>query len=913
MSSPKYFIRLLAMVASVSALSLLLNACDQSMYGQNPSLIFADGRLPRILEKLANQFHELRERESIVQRVQNDKMQDDLLRVAVIDNGVDFTHPDISSKIAFSVKDGRIVGAGRDILGGDDWASPQLIKPVLFAFGAQGIVNGKIVGAPENPLELIAQMNNQFMQAFARGIQADPLLANSLFGRLTADNFSIVGATILLESEFFTAEAFRKVDPSESIGIQAPPAPSGPRSRDRLKTERRMQRWLMATGSLTPGANGLPAEIDEQDFAKIEQAERFRSLLETLDHDIGEKSGYHKALASLRKFMAGLKGPDGPLPGPDGPGAVDELGFGLLFKREGPKILDPLHSLNRQLWKITVSQAVKKEPFDVNVTRLSTSNIASSFTSLLATYESDLRSLEANQLDLSQKAAVRSNLSSLYQIRALKDWYIKTRGWERSSFENASGLTPTQVSLYRRYLYRSRHPFLDSSSASVSHGTHVSGIISAQDERIRIFPVRVLTSGIKLNASQKTDAIDRFTGEFKDWLKNPLVFKAVSSYLHPIGAAIGETGLTSKDEDVFVDTLLRLVQPSIQEEISKAPIGVLFPEQIVEAIKVVGQQKIRVANISLGDEFEFPVMGAPEGDPADVLRELYPFLRFEFLKYKIGSAMQNFAPDTIFVIAAGNSGKWIDGKSHSALPVDVTSPFLEKHEDLAHGLIAPNNHLKNIIGVGSLNADGDLSSFTNLLLSKKIPFVVIRGESVLSSIRSVDLSGPIKSMSANLKILSKFKSVGVRAENPDDFEASSRQDMRENVERLIGSLSSAAATELALQCSDFRGRMSGTSMASPGVAGLIAKHIIQKSIKMGVKAENSSAQFAPETIIREVLADARNMQDQLFIPLKEITGEKFRSEGQRMQLLKEKLSALRNGNEKALADTLCHQPAAVGM
>ena len=60
-------------------------------------------------------------------------------KVAVIDNGVDYTHPDLINHIHFDRDSRKISGAGLDLWALDSWASPNTIS-LMFCVWSKGVL-----------------------------------------------------------------------------------------------------------------------------------------------------------------------------------------------------------------------------------------------------------------------------------------------------------------------------------------------------------------------------------------------------------------------------------------------------------------------------------------------------------------------------------------------------------------------------------------------------------------------------------------------------------------------------------------------------------------------------------------------------------------------------------------------------
>ena len=102
---------------------------------QDARFLFRDGKIPENLQRHANQLHSLRRTDqSFIRRNLRDKRDGKLLEVAVIDNGVEYTHPDLIDKVIFDVdpQTKRIIGAGFDAMANDNFASPVVFNSKIF-------------------------------------------------------------------------------------------------------------------------------------------------------------------------------------------------------------------------------------------------------------------------------------------------------------------------------------------------------------------------------------------------------------------------------------------------------------------------------------------------------------------------------------------------------------------------------------------------------------------------------------------------------------------------------------------------------------------------------------------------------------------------------------------------------------
>ncbi len=260
-------------------------------------------------------------------------------------------------------------------------------------------------------------------------------------------------------------------------------------------------------------------------------------------------------------------------------------------------------------------------------------------------------------------------------------------------------------------------------------------------------------------------------------------------------------------------------------------------------------------------------------------------------------------------VAAGNSSTWVDGKSHSALPVDVTSRFLSQYEN-GQDMVAPNNHLSNVLGVGSLSPDEDLSGFTNIILGMKVPMIFAVGEKILSPIKTTDLS-PVLSVISNrveplnsklpvhpsdTRITDKFKEKEAYVVLKDDADAPAKIGRYFSAAiQQIDSILNVFSTQLAMQYSDHREHYSGTSMATPAVVGTIGDQVIQRALVLGLKPDQ--VYDHPEMTPAHLIQMIRDSGTPVFpespeYPFKKVDVRGKYERGDKVQQLQKKLTSI---------------------
>jgi Subtilase family len=401
----------------------------------------------------------------------------------------------------------------------------------------------------------------------------------------------------------------------------------------------------------------------------------------------------------------------------------------------------------------------------------------------------------------------------------------------------------------KAYQSNYRGPYLADQSVSATHGTHVAGIVAKQDPRIGIVPVRVTTEYVALPESKLNALEDSFVSMMKAWIADPVVqskmkmaFQKVISVSQKSAREVsGVRELTDVEyEAKFIDFWKPRIHGSVFQ---KQSIEHLFIEELKEAIARVGQSGIKVANISLGTSFA----SVPETlnvDPETELDKSFVFLKYEVFKHSIAKVLNEKAPGTLFVVAAGNEGKWVDGESRIALPCDVSSPYFESAEKALNKKIA-NNSVQNILCVGSVSHEGKISSFSNITLTN-VPFVFSYGEAIESALRLGDCKGPNQNYLEKASLGLQFPRLE-ESELVDGFlnlvkfvktEPNPRLKRVDEFNRIMQDVGNSLpyvtsdtfcyTSQKSLFAKQNSGALSGTSMASPAVAGVTARLLIQK-------------------------------------------------------------------------------------
>ena len=372
-----------------------------------------------------------------------------------------------------------------------------------------------------------------------------------------------------------------------------------------------------------------------------------------------------------------------------------------------------------------------------------------------------------------------------------------------------------------------------------------------------------------------------FEAEFKEFLKHPVIYAGLRDFMKTYD--LDPSGLR---KDKLISEVVKLVRGHALKEIKEAPIEFLFIYQIIDSIRHVGENNILLTNISLGTESEKATESSKASDPT---RDFYESLKTEYFKFKVSKAILDYAPNSLFLIAAGNSNAWVDAYARSALPFDLSSTFFARYETANNKL--PNHVQKNTLGVMSVSEVGHLSKFTNIAIHKNVAVVGAPGENVLAPVNMYDESYTKKIISKALggdvdqakgRDLSSFAHEEVLklyyGENYSKLEKQLAQlDVDERLEflgdevtRLLGNnlkLLSVIDTKLAEEHVLARAAMEGTSMATPMTVQATIRQIVKQAKERRLKLGSLTGKkgFLPEDLQKMIQDNTRPLSEDKFI------------------------------------------------
>ncbi len=883
---------------SIAIFALLSSACEPILT-QDPREHFTDGKLPAGAARFANQIWDLPGSDQIAARLANDAKNPYLVRVGVMDNGVDFAHPDLVNQIDFRMEKGRIVSAGYDVMGGDRFGSPQILRYEYYAFGAGAVVDNKIQNPPKDPFAILAKYDADFLADFIPKIQANKKLKGSLFGKFNKENFSLLAAHAYSLEELDLPAYEKKGKENKLVHPEWKPTEG---DAEALRTALERAYFLVRepyelSENNGPVAHGMPVGIQglfepKVFVANVEGGKEFLTLVKTEFDAFSKRTNYAKDFKQLMDFIRPRLFDLNDSRDTQVRKSLSKLNEALYFKRKGYSAKDPMRNFEKAIYSSALSRRLQE------TTEWPTAAVSPEKEDLRAAAKDGLKTARdvaeyigknPDKFTEGEKTAATQYLERVQAWSNLYLDYLSRRGWDSKKDGLSAPMTAEMQSAYRRYLVKTKHPLLDPKAIDQSHGSHVSGIIARQNENIRIVPIRVITESTKSSPVKDPEMLASFRTGFEAWLNEPLVIKTLEGRF---GAAL--PGKKGKD---LVAELMASFSKQIPKDFDSHKLDYRFLGEVEEAITIAGREKLKLVNVSLGTTFDRAVIDYRNLDLKKQIESYFDFLKFEYFKWKIGKTAAEKAPGTLFLVATGNDGAWRDGRSRSALPVDLSSPFLADYEDKSSGLVAPNNQIKNILGVGSLSQIDELSSFTNILISRA-PMVMAHGEAVLSSIRSISSEATDQIWTDQVGLMGPFQGMASLVANADDrfddflksrFSIAGTPDeikakLKRVRSRIAGEAQNFAAVDnglkmdLFLRFPNVRARYSGTSMATPTLTGLLANEIQKRAAQAGIPTSTlyDHADFTPTKLIEIVMSKAEPVfKESTVISLKKWTGERI--------------------------------------
>jgi len=845
---------------------------------QDPSEIF-QGELPASLDQLVNpdpsvELHQWQKRFDQRGRV----------TVGVVDSGVDYLHPFLNERVVYDWNgSNQPDGVGYDFFAADRLPYPLYFDASLYAFGAQGVRDGIIIGAPEEPFSLMTEFNTEFVSHFLTQLSAHESLSKSLFSKLNREAISVFAlARIALKMQqpeivkSFREEYLKNkgADKLRKLGAENPK--KGQRYRDE-GIERAIHDlpWEMEP------TLGTPDFGPDASKAVLIEIEGFLDFVELLTQVVQNHPRWNEFLAHLDNHVSYkvYRNPD----------AV----FDLKTKRQESlvKLQTVWYEHTRRLPSVdTLTQLRKQLCFKLSGVeferwmRLDDSEMSRSLVlekiSAIRGVSLELLNLQLNSPTASRGSLIMTNMNVVkYEKQAVQDdWLFKGRKSSEFSCSLAARPAPLREDYQHKLGVRSHPALFEPSQVSENqHGTHVAATVLAQNEKAMVLPSRVIVSTKETSQRLDGPTIQNFKENFLRWA---LEGESAQSVLDYISSRAEFQNSSRKPEakdviawvDEFLDNFSENQMMSLQ-----------FVDQLVQAIKYNGQKKVKIVNMSLGHGYLREVDSTFAPELTEQRRKAIIYLQFEYFKNQLREAITEYAPKTLFVVAAGNDGSGIDGRTRSAIPCDLSSNLklnsllkLDSNARPTQKQETPKQHAEsqesrsqlwnntNVLCVGSISSKEALSSFTNIIMPEFVSGVhqvFALGESVVAPLRSIDCSGSDTrfefiagaALTAGdfVKDYALFEPVVSRAK---EGKYPLNEKELENIHTFNQLLYKLAKQNYCAESQFIVGPMSGTSMAAPIVAGYVSQLVTSILEKRDMSSEGAYEleELSPANLIKAV-------------------------------------------------------------
>lgn len=908
---------------------VLLSGC--LVDSQKANQIFESGQFPKVLQNLASPIPD----SSTLHKAKQEGSKETTLLVGVIDSGVDYLHPRLKDKMAYQFSpEGDFLGVGKDILGEDNFPHPNLINGELFAFGAKGITEkNKIVDPLEDPIKTVNEMNQRFMELLTSNIRSEAKLNGTLFQKNCDEkSFSIFSIYHLvrhmIDDSIYKTYTGHYVSTLKGVKFLFSEGNTPQfrelyldQFRDETKVEKELIEKVGHKVTEIAADYGHPGfirnivnkkwRLDDNDSIypcfgpgssnkTIHFVEGFDDFVEVAKKTIEEFEEEKSFLAMLKPLSDFRANNDNTLISVSD--KIREENTLRNFGKTWNKSNNPTNKKYNSIKKVNDSFCFSLSDEDfVKLSENSPLNphikskiamemgtkFIKNFETLNSRFATDSKIRERRKQSKINKERfdrITPLLNEMINEFGPKLFYCSTQNETHKRF-----FSPQDYSNLKKEAKNTENPYLGSKSQKNSHGTHVSGIISTQHNDLRIFPIRVITDTPVYEREKSIENFEWFKENFLQFIKNHKTallairddFVDIPKNLTNLGPKDDLTPLYTYIESEFN----RLID--FDYYLDHLTLDVYFIRELTLAMKEVGANKLKVVNVSLGTEKLIELTNALSLDKDTNRKEVFSFFEYEFFKNYIAKVAKDNASQSLFVIAAGNSKIWLDGKSHSALPCDLSSRKLsdaEKKYSIKDNNL-PQNNMTNILCVGSINSKSDLSSFTNIPLTD-IPFVVTEGEYILSPVKTTDCSIEselfTKRYGEKLEKLNLYSTEGdreltdfvlamLKEYNPSVFEEYHRLKDKDKRHKLLTKyleqyytlpfkqqsrlISQHLANNCAKRGKDKLNYLSGTSMATPFVTGHIGKWLISEAKSRGIKPSDlyHHPDYTPEKIIQKIM------------------------------------------------------------
>lgn len=867
-----------ALITSILFL-LILVGCE-TLNDQNPGAHFQGDQFPKALRDVSNPQPK---NEFIKKFVEKNKTG--RIKVAVIDSGFDYLHPDLINQVDMKInKEGKLTGIGYDVFGKDGFPHANNARPRLFALLAKEIKNGLIVleSKEENPLgltdpiEFLIEIDKLFLNSVIKKIKDHEILKNTPFVKLENSHFNFISLYGIVLRELNPFNSFKTL-------------------RQYREGIKKGSKFFIKNGTTTINPDGennpfgfgdhliraylempwVSGDYDPIELYAIEHYDLAFEIFKEVSIEFDEKYNLKERFRNFSQFI-GSKGTtslsntisdsqiDSDITGGSLEKTLNNIKYGY-FKS------DPMYKE-----KVRMCRRIDNKNFQIlNNPNENINNkymITKAYFGFIKNiYKTTLNNVAATKPDnvLYQIAAKDNMEKHLKIVDHLFNAYPK-------DYWNCHGIQENRNPFYE-FDKRREHPYIDATSLSNNHGTHVAGIVAKQSPNIDIVPIKVVTETIKGNKKQIEENHETFLEMVEGFLSQHQVHlqvainKILPYYPHQ------ETEDLNEKKDLILEAMSRFV--SSENNYYRLE----FFKQLLGAIKYIGQEKIKLANVSLGLNSKSRSLDIT--DQRNLARGI-EYIMMETYKWRVRETIKQYASNTLFVIAAGNSTQWIDGSSNQALPCVISSPDLDAKINQAEGKNVISSKMENILCVGSIakwnDGEDHLSGFTNLIIDD-LPHIFSYGENVLAPISTTSClmnekvynlksfksynvpsfffpSDKLKAINASKGIIErdlKIKSI-------DEIDYTDEKTTK-RINRLVSfytnitsfftdAINDFGSKQFCMEQPIHYAPLSGTSMASPHAAGFIASILSEKMAANGFLNNEvyELEEYSPENIIKNI-------------------------------------------------------------
>ncbi|MGE3756591.1 MAG: S8 family serine peptidase, partial [Pseudobdellovibrionaceae bacterium] len=648
--------------------------------------------------------------------------------------------------------------------------------------------------------------NDLFAQTLLEKIQNYPDLRSRFFANLNLENIGLLTFEQIRDNSGRTLESYKVLKAKgEFINPQ------------NLETKSAEMKYEMIHGwSLNPTNHRIKA-LDS--LGKFEHVDKFIQAVNESFEKINKDLSYDRNIKNLQTFLQAQK-PEVKITQAEVFGVLQK---NLSFVKWGIDTFDPINRFEAMFKGIekykglSIGQSLE----------LYAEELASDFKEKLKDPKTTKKEKQTLEAGLKQIQSLAHAGKLIDELKNDPDAYNKMR------------------SNIRRHVYRTEHPYLSAEGNTNSHGTHVAGVIAKQDPNVRILPIRVTTSTITVAQDRKAEIVDRFLTDFEKWMESPLI----QELKKVIAAEYGDVRASDN-----------VIKRELRKYLEANTLNAVFIDEVLKAVEAAGQNKVKLANVSLG--LTFKKDHSLDARLSSYVQDLFS----EFTRYKVGQTIEEKAKGTLFVVATGNDGGWVDGVSKSAFPVGITSPRLLKLAKEKGLPEAPNNSTRNVLAVSSINKNGTLTPFTNILIDPRIPQIFSTGEEIMSLVPAKDISRVDKLLETKFRSLEMAKGL-IATDQISDRVNRLKMGGEPTVEDQIADrekeyiMDVLKSLRILVQANEpiDRVRMSGTSMATPTVVGILAEYLIKKMRVEKISAADlyNHPAFSPEVIVKEMMAMAK--------------------------------------------------------